>query len=188
MGNTPELQTTHWMPHGHLLVNVPITFPSSFLATDSQSCTAISAATFLALRKNRESVLLRRLCTSHISVKGRMESVCRIPTGSDYCPILLHSQGFLRGQTETHHSSCGQEYPKPQVLPTPGPTQQSTGNCHYSLTPQIQTYQSSDPSSSPAQGPCPLWSSSWNPPGPSACQTCPPGHPSSHCGEAEELH
>lgn len=29
-------------------MKVPITFPSSFLATDSHSCTAISAATFLA--------------------------------------------------------------------------------------------------------------------------------------------
>lgn len=32
----------------YLLLNVPITFPSSLLATDSQSWTAISAATFLA--------------------------------------------------------------------------------------------------------------------------------------------
>lgn len=127
MGNTPELQTTHWMPHGHLLVNVPITFPSSFLATDSQSCTAISAATFLALRKNRESVLLRRLCTSHISVKGRMESVCRIPTGSDYCPILLHSQGFLRGQTKTHHSSCGKNIPNHRCCPHQGPHNRAQG-------------------------------------------------------------
>lgn len=55
MGNTPELQT-HRMPHGRLLVNVPITFPSSFLATDSQSCTAISAATFLAWRKTEQGV------------------------------------------------------------------------------------------------------------------------------------
>lgn len=50
-----------------------------------------------------------------------------------------------------------------------------------------QTYQSSDPSSFPAQGPCPPSSSSWSPPGLSTCQTCPPGHPSLHCGEAEEL-
>lgn len=56
MGNTPELQTTHRMPQRHLLVNVPITFPSSFLATDSQSCTAISAATFLALRNTEQGV------------------------------------------------------------------------------------------------------------------------------------
>lgn len=32
----------------YLLLNVPITFPSNLLATDSQSWTAISAATFLA--------------------------------------------------------------------------------------------------------------------------------------------
>lgn len=53
LGNAPEPQTTSGRPHGHLLVNVPITFPSSFLATDSQSCTAISAATFFASRKRR---------------------------------------------------------------------------------------------------------------------------------------
>lgn len=47
LGDAPEPQNQE---RGDLLVNVPITFPSSFFATDSQSCTAISAATFFALR------------------------------------------------------------------------------------------------------------------------------------------
>lgn len=40
----------------YLLVKVPMTLPSSFLATDSQSWEAISAATFLARKKKRDKI------------------------------------------------------------------------------------------------------------------------------------
>lgn len=51
-------------------MNVPITFPSSFLATDSQSCTAISAATFLASRRERSD---KEVPHVNISVTGRSQ-------------------------------------------------------------------------------------------------------------------
>jgi hypothetical protein len=43
--------------HAHLLVKVPMTLPSSFLATESQSWMDISAATFLAVRRQRENCI-----------------------------------------------------------------------------------------------------------------------------------
>lgn len=68
--------------------------------------------------KSRESVLLRRLRTSHIGAKGRMESVCRIPTGPDCCPPFA---ALLRAPQ-------GQDRNSPQFLWAR--TSQTTGTTH----------------------------------------------------------
>lgn len=134
-------------------MNVPITFPSSFLATDSQSCTAISAATFFASRRERSDKEV-----PHMNISHGEESTSGIPI-----------------TPRPHYGSYALEHSKPWEPPQSTPLARP------------QTYQSSDPSSSPARGPCPASSGSWSPPGLSTCQTCPPGHPSLRCEEAEEL-
>lgn len=71
-------------------MNVPITFPSSFLATDSQSCTAISAATFFALRKSEkreELALPRRLHTPDTGIKDGVR--VQDPHKTTPLPLLL---------------------------------------------------------------------------------------------------
>ena len=112
----------------YLLLNVPITFPSNLLATDSQSWTAMSAATFLA-EKRRTAV------SSELTMIGSQE----------------HSLENGSIPNELCHSP--------------------------SVKPVLQTHQWDDHASCLAQIPCLLDSSSWNPPDPSASQTCHPEFP-----------
>lgn len=125
-------------------------------------------------------------------IKGRLSG--RIPP----LQIRLLSSSAVdnspRGKAGTCDTSCEQQLPKPCALPNPlEPTLNTAlGNQLGLPNPssrthmlQTHTYRSNGLSSFPELGPCPLLSSSWSPPGLSACQTCLQGHPSLCCREAQ---